>query len=78
MNLAAAIPAPVVESARAIAERDNETLVGFRPITTQDPQRTNGWVAKAWLVITDVGLYEFWPDGVCYRGAVLHSFDEVE
>jgi hypothetical protein len=76
MNMAADIPKEVVESATELARNEGEMLVGFKPITETDPMDSGRWIAKLWMVITNKGYYEFTPDGICVRGAVLHPIHD--
>lgn len=81
----AAVPDDVVECARLIAQGHDETLVGYRAITSSTPICTQGCLApgssphshsiiERWMVVTDRGVYEVDPDGICLRASTLHPF----
>jgi hypothetical protein len=76
MSAATDLPTAVLRSVMDLAEWSGERLIGFKVIADDgdDPTR---WVASGWIVITQVGYYEFNNDGICYRSAVLHPFTDA-
>lgn len=52
---------------------NGERMVGWKAMT--DPTVRSGQaIVVGYMLITDVGYYEFRTDGVCVRAAVLHGF----
>ena len=76
MNLAD-IPIEVSDTARKIAANEGEQLIGYRALTEDDPSQYGMVRVRAWQIVTDTGVYEIWPDGICYRSSVLHPLDQL-
>lgn len=69
------LPDEVYSSAQAIAEENNETLVGWKPIRADEPiGGGNIYPIVSWMVITNKGYYEVTFQGLCVRAAVLYPF----
>lgn len=75
------LPATVRKSAESMAKIEHEVLHGWRAITETQEVRNKfdgltylRAVPVRYQVVTDKGIYEFTPDGLCVRASVLHSF----
>ena len=67
-----------------LTEFDGETIVGFRTLTEHGPLCNEPCLAPGssshshatvvgYQLVTEVGIYEFTPDGICNRSSCLHS-----